>query len=186
MKLSSAQEECFLARYDKLIWKIVHEFRARNCHGYDNKEDLHSECVIVLIKHIRKSQSFDELMRIPVRDMINAMCCYFLSEQTVSYPKRTANFREVMDNVPAKVNYDVIDIERRVPDKRYVEDAVEMIAIQQFINGLEKPLDKRIIEMKLNGARNRDIAKALHISDTVITRTLQRLKKLYDEQQYVA
>ena len=39
--------------------------------------------------------------------------------------------------------------------------------------------DRRIIQMKLEGKRNREVAQAFGVTDVVITRTLKRLRKNY-------
>lgn len=177
MVLTAYQEEQLIQQYDRLLWSVVHRFKRRKRDGYQNKEDLHSECVLVFLKHIRSCETMDDVQKVPIRDMINAMCKYVLGEQVVSYPRRTSNFRHVMENVVGKADLSEID---KSENNHYdpIGDALDMVAFRDFFFGLP-PVDQDIIIAKLKGRKNREIARDLDVTDVVMTRAIQKLRKFY-------
>lgn len=177
MELTSCQEEQLIQQYDRLLWSIVHRFKRRKHDGYQNKEDLHSECVLVFLQHIRSCETMDDVRKVPIRDMINAMCRFVLGEQALSYPRRTSNFRQVMESAASKADYTEIDKDERL---RYepLNDALDEISFKDFYAALP-PVDQKIISMKLKGHRNCEIASDLGVSNVAMTRAIQCLKKFY-------
>ncbi len=181
MEFTACQKEALFQQYDKLVWQVVHRFSRRMHGGYHNKEDLHSECWVVLYQYLSACQTPEEMQKTPIRDMINAMCVYTLGEQAVSYPKRTTNFKAVIDSANGKADVlegHVDDASTRDP----IGDAIDRIAFNEYVSTLS-PTEQRIVSMKLGAYRNREIAKALGLSDVEMTRTLQRILKRYTAQQ---
>lgn len=177
MELTTYQEEQLIQQYDRLLWSVVHRFKRRKHDGYQNKEDLHSECVLVFLKHIRSCETMDDVQKVPIRDMINAMCRFVLGEQALSYPRRTSNFRQVMESAPSKVDYTEVEKEETL---RYepLNDVLDEIAFKNFYATLS-PMEQKIVVKKLEGYRNREIARDLGVTDVVMTRAIQRLRKIY-------
>lgn len=177
MVLTAYQEEQLMRQYDKLLWRVVHRFKRKMHGGYNNEEDLHSECAIVFLKHIRSCETMDEIKKVPILSMVNAMCKYVLGEQVVSYPRRTSNFRHVMENVVGKADLSEID---KSENNHYdpIGDALDMVAFRDFFFGLP-PVDQDIIIAKLKGRKNREIARDLDVTDVVMTRAIQKLRKFY-------
>lgn len=175
MKLTTKQEEELLNHYDKLLWSVVHRFRRKHYQGYNNRDDLHSECVLVFIKHIRACKDWEEISRVPILDMVHAMCLYVLSEQALTYPKRTAIFRQVMDEAKGTAP----NTENEKEDSyEPCNDALDVIAFRDFFAKL--PLeDKKIVVMKLRGCKNRQIAAKLGVSDVRVTRMIKKLRCFY-------
>ena len=180
MKLTTVQEEQLIEQYDRLLWSIVHRFKRRKNDGYQNKEDLHSECMLVFLKHIRSCDTMDDIRKIPIRDMINAMCLFVLGEQALSYPKRTSDFRQVMDSAASKVDYTELDREESLRQEP-LNDALDEIAFKDFCATLS-PLEREVVVKKLEGLKNREIARDLGVTDVVMTRTIQKMRKFYHLQ----
>ncbi len=180
MKLTKNQEEQLLMQYDRLIWNIVHRFRRRRhdvFSTYDDREDLHSECVLVFLQHIRSCETMDDIRKIPTRDMIHAMCICVLGEQVCSYPKRTTNYRQIMESVAGKADISKLEWDE---SQMYepLDDTLDEIAFKNFFASLPED-DQKIIVMKLKGSRNREIARDLGVTDVVMTRALKRLQNFY-------
>ena len=180
MKLTQSQEEALLQHYDKIIWSIVHRFRRKNGSYIDDKDDLHSECMVVFINHIHNSATMSDLRKIPVRDMINAMCVYVLGEQAVTLPKRTANFSTVIRSMKGRADYDELDKWANSSSSN-IDEAIDKLAFQQFCESLPRA-DRMVVHMKMKGYKNREIAQLLGMNDVKITRTIKRIKKAYDLQ----
>lgn len=175
MKLTMKQEEELLQHYDKLLWSVVHRFRRKHYQGYNNREDLHSECVLVFLNHVRSCENWDEITKVPILDMVHAMCLHVLGEQALTYPKRTAIFRQVMDE--AKSAAPNTENERE-DSYEPCNDALDIIAFRDFYAKLPVD-DKKIVVMKLRGCKNRQIAAKLEVSDVRVTRMIQKLHRFY-------
>ncbi len=178
MELTAYQEEALVRQYDKVVWQTVHRFSRKMNGGYKNKEDLHSECMIVLIQHFRSCESMEQIRKIPFRDMIHAMCNYVLGEQAVAYPKRTTNFKHVIDAADAKVEFTEGHLEKSFRQDP-IGDSVDRIAFGEYVDTLS-PQDQKIIAMKLRNYKNREIAETLGMTDVMVTRSLRRLLKRYE------
>ena len=178
MELTAYQEEALVRQYDKVVWQTVHRFSRRMHGGYKNKEDLHSECMIVLIRHFRSCKTMEQIPKIPIRDMVHAMCNYVLGEQAVAYPKRTSDFKRVIDAADAKVEFTEGHLEKSFYQDS-ISDSVERISFGEYVGTLS-PQDQKIIAMKLRNYKNREIAEMLGMTDVMITRSLQRLRKYYE------
>lgn len=177
MKLTTEQEENLICQYDRLLWKMVHHFCGKHRRGYENKEDLHSECVLVFLRHIRSCKTMEEIRRVPTRDMMNAMCVYIIGEQPVSYPKRTAQFRQIISQ---SANQSSTDGKNTKAPNDICGDVVDKIMFLDFFRKLPAK-DREIIQMKLDGCKNREIAISMGFSDTQITRIIQRIRRHYRE-----
>lgn len=177
MNLTAYQEEQLLQKNDRLLWSVVHRFKSKHYNGYDNMEDLHSECVLVYLKHIRSCETMDDIKKVPILDMINAMCRYVLGEQALSYPPRTTNFRQVMESAASKVDYVELDRDENLRSEP-LNDTLDEIAFKDFYAALP-PMEQKIVAMKLDGHRNREVARDLGVTDVEITRALQKIRKLY-------
>lgn len=174
MELTMEQKEELLNKNDRVLWNVVHKFKRRlTSGGHDDKEDLHSECVVVYVRYLNSCRSEQDMRKIPVLDMINAMCQYVLGEQVLSYPKRTADFRKKLNIVPKRMSYD--DIEDGYDP---TDDTLDEITFGSFYAGLSDA-DKRVVNHKLRGETNREAGRALGLGDTTMTRTIQRLKAVY-------
>lgn len=181
MNLTAYQEEQLIRQYDRLLWSIVHRFKRRkHDDGYQNKEDLHSECVLVFLKHIRSCETMDEVRKIPIRNMTHAMCQFVLGEQALSYPKRTSNFRKVMESVARKVDYTQVEKNESLRCDP-LSDTLDEIAFKDFYLALA-PVEQKIIVKKLEGCRNREIARDLGVTDVIMTRAMKKLRKFYEIQ----
>lgn len=181
MDLSQQQEEQLLNHYDNLLWKIVHQFK-KTAYTKNNAEDLHSECVLVFIQHIRSCSTMEGIKKIPFRDMRNAMCRFVISEQALTYPKRTTDFGKVTHRVPEKIDWAAVEYAVPSPFRQNpLNTVMERVAFESFINALP-PKDRRYVQMKLAGMSNTEIAKALGVNNVMVTRTLQRLCKAYQEE----
>lgn len=180
MKLTQVQEEALIQHYDKIIWSIVQRFRRKNGSYIDDQDDLHSECMVVFIAHIHNSSTMEDLRKIPVRDMINAMCLYVLGEQAVSFPKRTTNFSSVIRTMKGRAEYEKLD-KWANSSSNNIDEAIDKLAFQQFYDSLPHQ-DRMVVRMKMNGYKNREIAQLLGVNDVKITRTIKRIKKAYDLQ----
>lgn len=187
MKLTSLQEEQLIRQYDRFIWSMVHRFNRRKSSGHEfpnDKDDLYQECVMVFLRHIRSCETMEDISKLPTRDMIHAMCQFALSDKVVTYPKRTSNFRQIIDHVARKVDYEEVDLDENQRQEP-LSDALDMIAFKEFYTSLSTD-DQKIIVMKLRGRKSREIAHELGITDVAVCRTLKRLRGFYQTQTQAA
>lgn len=177
MYLTTEQEEAIVKKYTRLVWSVVHRFKKRNSSYLSNQEDLYQEAMLVLIRHIRKSESLEGYQP-PIRDMINAMCIHTLGEQVVSVPKRTSDYTKRINSISKAVDYSLLDSNE--DEKRdSTEEAICSAIFHTFLSSLSD-LDKQIVQMKLSGFRNTEVARRCGLSDVNVTRRLKRLRGQYE------
>lgn len=177
MTLTMEQKEDLLFQYDQLIWKVVHHFKRRFSHLSSNTQDLHQEAIVAFLTYVEKHGAPDGMFIFPFRDILNALCRYTLTEQVVSSPKRTTDYTRRISSSPSAADYDVLDLEASAR-KMNTDDMVNKVYFDQFVQA-QSLMDQQIIRMKLDGSRNRDVARALGLPDCNITRRLSRMKKAY-------
>ena len=177
MVLSRQDEERIIENYDKVIWSTVHRFKRRLPTQYDNKDDLHQEAVMVLLKHIRSCNTQDEISKLPIRDMINAMCRHVLGEQVVSIPKRTTTFSKTISTVATASDYTELDVDDRYCDMS-IDDVMTKVIFDSFRCQLDDA-ERHIVDLKMNGYTNREISRMLGVTDVYITRALKKIKAVY-------
>lgn len=176
MYLTHEQEEAIVKRFDHYVRFAVYRFKCRNNSRNDNAEDLYQEAMLVLTQSLRKAASMEE-WRPPMRDMVNAMCRYTLTEQVVSVPKRTSDYTGRINSVSSKVELDAADFEES--GRVYTEDQVLFKAsLGNFVASL-LPEDRLILRLKLEGQSNRQIGMRFGLSDVKMTRRLKRLHEQY-------
>ena len=185
MKLTSEQEAQLIERYDSYLWKIIHRFKGRDKKngfhrgGYQNLEDLHSECVLVFLNHIRSSETIEDFKKLPSFELLQAMCKYVLGEQVVSYPRRTSNFSSVMETVPCKVDDELLKKEATMVCDPFA-DVLDRIAFEEYFQSLSKE-KQDVMTMKLKGFQNREIARKLNVSDSTVSRIMKALQQSYHD-----
>ncbi len=187
MKLTSLQEEQLIQQYDRYIWSMVHRFGRRKTRGNEfqnDKNDLYQECVMVFLKHIRSCETMEEINKVPSFDMLHAMCQFSLRNNVVTYPKRTSNFRHIMDNVARKVDYDEVDLDENQRSEP-LNDALDVISFKDFYAALSSG-EQKIVTLKLRGYSNREIAQKLGLTDVAVCRALKRMRNAYQSQVQAA
>lgn len=177
MVLSMQEEERIIEKYDKVIWSTVHRFKRRMTIQHDNKDDLHQEAVMVMLKHIRTCNTQDEISKIPIRDMINAMCRHVLGEQVVSVPKRTTTFSKTISTVAKASDYSELTIDDKYCDMS-IDDVMTKVIFDAFCCHLSDA-ERRIVDLKMNGYSNREISRMIGVTDVYITRALKKIKTIY-------
>lgn len=176
MQLTPEQKDALVRRYDKLVCSIVWRFKRRNNSQLDNWQDLYQEAMLVLFEHIARAETLDHF-RAPIRDMVNAMCRYTLSEQVVSVPRRTTDYSNRVNTVSKSVTIDTLDYEE-IPRDNMEDILTEKAMISSFLASVS-PQDRAIVRMRMRGIRNRDIGKRLGLSDVAMTRRLKRIRDAY-------
>lgn len=176
MKLTMEQKEDLIRQYDLLIWSTVHHFKRRYSNVNTNVQDLYQEAVVAFLTHVEKHRPDKDLFIFPFRDVVNALCRHTLVEQTVSSPKRTTDYSRRIASLPGKAEMSSL---AKQGDTRFTaEDMLTKVYFEQFISSLPL-MDQRIIRLKLDGYRNREVAAALGVPDFKVSRRLHRMQKIY-------
>lgn len=178
MKLTQQQVDDLLTKYDKLIWMTVHRFRSRNaCLGIGT-DDLHSECIVAYMEHIKKAKNMEEIERFPFRDMVHAMCSFILGNQLVSFPKKCTNqyqkFMKICEERGSGIPIDNVNVER----SEQTEDVLASVIFRQFYSQLS-PKEKLIVRGKLRNETSIAIAAQLGMSETQVSRMLSEMRTKY-------
>ena len=180
MVLTAAEKEKYCKKYSLVLWKTVHHFKKRIATDVANKEDLYQECVVVLLDHASNARNLSELHRIPIRDMINAMCRYILGNQAVSYPTtRTSDFSRTLKRASGSVELSVLD--REITDCS-IDEILQLIDFEAFAKSLTDE-ESSILTLKRKNYTNREVARTLGSTDVIVTRRLKRMRHIYEAYQ---
>ena len=183
MKLTPEQEEALVIKFTPYIWNVVWRFCRRRQKGHQTLQDLFQECMMVFVKHIRNVESEEEILpKMPIRDMTHNMCL-FITEvgPCVSYPNSTFYFRKAMTSAPSWIHLDALaeceeDLQAEL-SLNTVECETDFSGFKDFLT----PFQTKIVEMKKSGMNNREVAKALGISEPTVSAGLSRIWKKYKE-----
>lgn len=178
MVFTKQQEEQLFKDYEKKLWCTVHRFSRRMSKFRCNQEDLFQECALVFLQFIRKAKNMEEIRnKFPYRDMINAMCRFCMSEQTLSCPLRTTDFTRRIKNMPETKEYEAVDLDESMRD-RSIDSLLDTITFQGFLSSVSKE-ERDILILKSKGLINREVARQLNYSDLQVCRKVRALKKQY-------
>lgn len=184
MTLTSYQEAELMQKYDKVVWKIVHRFkRTAASTNWNNKDDLYQEGMMVLLRHIRKAENQEELDKLPVMDIWNAMVRHVMGEQVVSIPKRTTDYRKSIAAIAETIEYG--ELETAEDSGNEIGEAEERIAMEQFANSLPE-LDRNIVLLKMKGHNQAEVSKILGVPPCKVTRHLRKIQEIYFDQKQAA
>jgi DNA-directed RNA polymerase specialized sigma24 family protein len=116
-------------------------------------EDLYQECMIVLIEHMHKCQSREELMRFQTMDLVNAMTRFVLKNQAVWLDcNRTDRVKKTLNSLETTVCFDKLSLASSDEDQDLIID------LDRFMSGL-KQKEREIMEMKKAGYSDSSIAR---------------------------
>lgn len=179
MTLTMREKEELLAQYHSLIWEVVYRFKKRYGSGWQtDDQDLYQEAVLAFFSHMEKqSASCDLSARFPFQQILHALCQYTLVNQVVSVPNtRTSDYKRRVSSMPVTVDYQAVDLFHSAC--RTTDEVDEKICFDQFVGTL-CAVDQKIVGMKANNMRNCEVAKSLGLTDSCISRHLNRMSKKY-------
>lgn len=180
MYLTPEKEQEIVQQYDHLIWSCVRKFRRKMAEQWRDDEDLHQEAVLVFISFIRSCDTQEDIKkRFPFQDIKNAMSRHSIGEQVVSFPRsRTSDFRKIVNSTKSVELADVtVDEWHQVNS---IDDLIDRLAVESYKETL-KGSEREVIAMKMDGKRNREIARQYGVSDVRISRLCQRLGDKYKQ-----
>lgn len=176
MYLTEQQETTYIKEFTWLMHAIVKRFEQMREINRDYHDDLFQECAIVLLIHLRESESDEDIrMHFPFRQMRHAMCVFIMSTLTLSRPKRTSDFSKAFEH-DRKIRAELTAenkcqyITAQVSD---IDRADDEMAVNSFIGTLSET-DRYIVDSRLDRVQGIRIAKDLGKSPAFITRQTRK------------
>lgn len=179
--LSQIEEQELLKDYDKIVWRLVHRYSDGNGSSRFTQEDLYQECMLVLLKHMNKCETKEELRSIQVMDLVNAMTRFVLRNQAVKLDaNRTSEFKTIMGNCARNVNLTEAESEALQGGDPY-DTVVENVAFEQFLDRVDlRDLDKEVLGLLRDGYRVKEVARMVGRSHQVVSYAVKRAKRKYE------
>lgn len=200
MVLSYEEELKIVKNYEQIAWRTVRRFMKSGTVLCD-LEDLHSECMVVLIEHLRSVKRKEDIYRLQVMDLVNAMSRYLMKKQMLSVGVRTTSMHKLIDAMPKSTTMDVaatrgeVKMVSREPIRvnftesevyysGLIEDTVPtIIDYRDFCDGLDER-EKFILKQRQEGNFDKEIAVKLGVSPrrvgAIADRVRDRYKKYID------
>ena len=185
MELSREQEQKILEENMKKIYRAVDNFSesGKTSPVRIPYEDFVQEVSIVFLEYIRKCKTEEEIEKFPWHDAKHSMSMLVLNSQPVTYPKTTANFREIINSVPKTVSYETLVTQGMDVDgmsKHWVQDKETWMDFEAFMASQDYSVS-RMAAMKLEGITARKVASQFGVSESAICKKLRKLREKYDE-----
>lgn len=183
MILTHDQEQALLTKYSSTISAIAWSYYARYCGNRRVEfDDVLQECLLVFLKHIRRIDSMDHLQPLPYRDFLHAVCAQIMAGLPASVPKRTTDFRRIMQTVGdggsldalMEDNFDIAD-----PVAAGYSDVIELASLEKFLSEISEEDTELIMAMKSAGGSMTIAAERLGVNRSTISRKLAPLRKKY-------
>lgn len=156
--LTPQEEEQLLADYSRVAWKLVHRFSDGRHSSVFSQEDLYQECMLVLIKHMQKCETKEDLRHFHVMEMINAMTRFVLKGQAVRLdPNRTNKVKQTLQSLKGTVSIsDVAGLQ----DLTSEDDWIAMIDFGRYLDTLT-PCEKDFVLLTKCGYRQVETSQKL-------------------------
>lgn len=154
--LSQIEENKLLSDYSRIAWKLVHRFSRGKASSVFSKEDLYQECMLVLVKHMNKCETKEQLRRIQTMNLVNAMVRFVLRGQAIRLdPNRTDKVKITLSELKSSVPISqLIDLD----DGATEDDIIARIDFERFFETL--PEDHRCaIKQMSQGFKQREIGQ---------------------------
>ena len=183
--LSQIEESKLLSDYSRIAWKLVHQFSDNRASSIFSQEDLYQECMIVLIKHMQKCESKEQLRRIQSMDLINAMTRFVLKNQAVKLDcNRTDQAKRILQNTARKVTLSKAE-DIAYSGQESIDYLIEEITLESFLEQKTvRDMEREVVNRIKDGLTVMEIAEELGQSHQVVSYALKNARKKYEK--YVA
>lgn len=178
--LTMREKENLISKYHSLLWEVVYRFKKSYCSTWQmDDEDLFHEAVLAFLRHMEKQTgALDLSSRFPFQQITHALCQYTLVNQVVAVPNtRTSDYKQRIASMPKTVELPTATL--FMSTIHTIEEITDKICFDEFVGSLH-PVDQKIIGLKMNGMRNREVAKSLGLSDCAVSRHLSKMYQNYN------
>ena len=183
--LTHEEESKLLADYSRISWKLVHQFSGGCGSSIFSKEDLYQECMMVLVKHMNKCETKEQLRRIQSMDLINAMTRFVLKNQAVKLDSnRTDQIKKILEECARSVTLSKAE-HLAYTGSDSIDYLIEEITLESFLAQKSvRSIEKMVVELTHDGLSVVEIAKESGKSHQVISYALKKARRKYEK--YIA
>lgn len=182
VSLTQQEEAQLIENYSKIAWKLVHRFAGGRGSSIFSREDLYQECMLVLIKYIKRCEYRDELCAFHPMNFVNAMTRFVLKNQVVRIDhNRTNQTKRMIETCPRKAEFEkAFEVQYGGSDS--IDDLIEKISMEQFLETARlRPMEKTALEQRLKGFDVTEIARICDKPHQTVSYALKSAKRKYDE-----
>lgn len=150
----------------------------RNRNGVLSREDLMQEVTLCFLSEVERYG--EETARTHSRTLFNAMYMAVIRAYPLSVPKRSSGFKQITashlwidrwENMGERIAVD--DTSNMVIDRISVHERLEVLSSS----------DQQIINWRLDGLSQREIARRIGLSDVQMCRTMKRIRRQLEQVQ---
>lgn len=172
--ITPEEEKNILNKYSLICWKVVSRFAKQRKSSIFDKDDLYQECMLVLVKHMQRCKSREEMDRIQTMDLVNVMTRYVLGSQAVWLDvNRTDKARQTLQGLKGSISLDAGDVV--VPTTVDVDDRIDF---ERFLSSLSEK-QRSIILARIRGESNKEIASRIGCAPQAVTEIVRRVRSHY-------
>lgn len=172
--LSPEEEKNILTKYSLICWKVVNRFAKQRKSSIFDKDDLYQECMLVLVRHMQRCKTREEMDRIQTMELVNVMTRYVLGSQAVWLDvNRTDKARQTLQGLKGSISLDAGD--DVVPTSFDVDDRLDF---ERFLSSLSEK-QRSIILARIRGENNKEIASRLGCTPQAVGDIVRRVRGHY-------
>ena len=185
MIVLTAQElSALMDDYNMIAWSVTRRFVGTKTSSLFDIEDLHQECMLVLVKHMQSCETKAQLRQIQTMELVNAMTRYVLKTQTVRLDhNRTDQAKRILDSAPRRTSYENLE-ELTMIGRNPVDDLIDVLCFESFVQAECTPTEQQIVSMRRDGASYTEISRRRNVSPQSIHKSVHRVADRY--RKYVS
>ncbi len=178
--LSESKKEEVMSNYSRIAWRTVHRYRRTKRLSREDTEDLHQECMVKLIEHLRKCESEEDLYSLQIMDLVNAMTKYMMRGCTFTGTQSTEDFRKLIAAQPESVSMcELFDSDMANQSNGFEDDIIAKIDMELFLKTLTDK-QREILTAKLMGYKDVDIARKDCVSRKAVCTHNKAIRRRYE------
>lgn len=182
LTLSETEKEEIMNNYRRIAWRTVHRYRGNKTLSREDREDLHQECMVELIKHLNKCESEEEIYDLQIMNLVKAISSYLMKGCVLTGTHQTVDMSRILSAQPVAVSISDLMAEQTVSDSPngFVDNVILKVDLERFINELS-PRQREVFLLALCGYKNREIAERQSVSEAAISMNLKKTKSEFAE-----
>ena len=175
--LSQIEEEKLLKDYSRISWGLVHRFSDGKGSSVFSQEDLYQECMLALVKHMKKCETKEELRHFHPVNLINAMTRFVLRGQTVRVDhNRTNKIRQIVESAPKKVSLSEVE---SLSNPQSEDDLIRRMDFERFMSSLPQ-LQRETLSLLGMGYTQTEAADSIGRAQSWVAASRKDAKRKYD------
>lgn len=180
--MNNTQAQEILERNEEFLRITVSRFMRRCSQSLSNgvlsREDLMQEVTVCFLSEVE--QYGEETARTHKLSLFHSMYQAVMTAYPLSVPKRSSGFKKITEKHFSFIQWECLEYKTNAND--FATRTIDRISIQEQMESLNEN-DKLIINWRLEGLSQREIAKRMGLTDVQMCRQMKRIHRQFEQIQ---